>query len=153
MIAAAAIAINSAQFASTTRPANFKDLSGRRFGRWTAKSYAGNSKWRCVCDCGNVSLVERKALTDERSRGCRDCAVPKKDDLTGDRYGHWTVMKRVSPARWSCQCDCGAIGKISTASLLTEDTIPGCAVCKGSPVRKRRSMPDRHYKCDFDAHS
>ena len=33
----------------------FKDITGQKFGRLTAIKYLGKSKWRCKCDCGNLT--------------------------------------------------------------------------------------------------
>lgn len=60
------------------RPHNFRDLTGRRFGKLVALAPAGhrgrnkNSLWRCRCDCGRekittVSLLQRGGT---QSCGC-----------------------------------------------------------------------------------
>lgn len=50
-----------------------EDLSGRRFGRLTVKEYMGaasNYKWRCLCDCGRMTLVQSANLTSGNVRSC-----------------------------------------------------------------------------------
>lgn len=42
-----------------------KDLTGSRYGRLSVVSWAGNSRWNCLCDCGN----ETKVLTANLNRG------------------------------------------------------------------------------------
>ena len=56
---------------------NFIDLTGQRFGRLTvikrvANPYEKGAKWRCQCDCGNVTCVRSQSLRhgDTRSCGC-----------------------------------------------------------------------------------
>jgi hypothetical protein len=67
----------------TALPVNFhrrsprlEDLSGRRFGQLTAKTYLGNRRWLCVCDCGRETAVTNYALKDgtTKSCGCRHYA-------------------------------------------------------------------------------
>lgn len=51
------------------------DLAGKRFGRLLAvapdeRSVAGFTRWRCLCDCGNTTVVHTAALNDEHTRSC-----------------------------------------------------------------------------------
>lgn len=54
----------------------FKDLTGKRFGRWlvlkeTRNPRPGPSKWHCRCDCGKEKMeVGYTALTGGRSLSC-----------------------------------------------------------------------------------
>jgi 5-methylcytosine-specific restriction endonuclease McrA len=62
-----------------------KDLSGKRFGRWLVKAYAGSddrgdAAWMCVCDCGTERVVRGFQLVDGKSQSC-GCAGPEKKTL------------------------------------------------------------------------
>lgn len=50
------------------------DITGRRFGRLVALNYAyrlGEYKyWRCQCDCGQITLVEKGHLTNGLTKSC-----------------------------------------------------------------------------------
>lgn len=52
--------------------------------------------------------------------------MSKFKDLTGQRFGKLTVLKREEPydypIKWMCQCDCGNIKSIKGASLTQERT-------------------------------
>lgn len=51
----------------------FRDLTGQKFGRWTAMEFipGGNhSKWKVRCDCGNEKQVLSDNLTKGKSRSC-----------------------------------------------------------------------------------
>lgn len=57
--------------------AKLKDLKGKRFGRLIAIERISQSsdkriKWKCLCDCGQETIVRQDALTsgDTRSCGC-----------------------------------------------------------------------------------
>lgn len=50
--------------------------------------------------------------------------MSKPIDLTGQRFGHWTVLSRAENdrrgnTRWLCQCDCGRQGVVSSPNLKT----------------------------------
>jgi hypothetical protein len=45
------------------------DITGQRFGRWTAISYA-DSVWTCRCDCGTERRVVGKTLRNGSSKSC-----------------------------------------------------------------------------------
>lgn len=46
------------------------DRVGQRFGRLTALSYAGRSKYLCHCDCGREITVGTYYLTHGRTKSC-----------------------------------------------------------------------------------
>jgi hypothetical protein len=61
-----------------------KDLTGKKFGRWTAikqdgRSNAGGVLWLCRCDCGNKSTVSAWHLRSGKSKSCgclqRECVA------------------------------------------------------------------------------
>jgi hypothetical protein len=51
------------------------DLSGKKFGRLTVLSHAGqnsrrNSTWLCECECGERKVIVRNSLTSGHSKSC-----------------------------------------------------------------------------------
>jgi len=52
----------------------FRDLSGQKFFRWTALSYAGKIKgslrWNCLCECGRFGIIASTHLTRGNSKSC-----------------------------------------------------------------------------------
>ncbi len=71
----------------------FKNLTGQVFGRLTVVSFAGiqkgNSRWNCLCECGNESAVSLANLTTKkaptRSCGCLHrevCSASAKVQMT-----------------------------------------------------------------------
>lgn len=60
---------------ATTCGCTRRDLSSRRFGRWSVLSPAepgsnGRAQWLCRCDCGNERVVLAQHLTNGRSQSC-----------------------------------------------------------------------------------
>ena len=54
---------------------SFVDITGRQFGRLTALEYVGIDKfqcrlWRCVCSCGNETLVTYSSLITGHTTSC-----------------------------------------------------------------------------------
>ena len=51
------------------------DIIGQRFGKLVVKSYAGvdshgATTFKCLCDCGNTTIVARYSLVDNRTHSC-----------------------------------------------------------------------------------
>ena len=51
-----------------------KDLSGQRFGRLTvicrARGEYPRPYYKCICDCGNTSIVQGSKLTGGKVKSC-----------------------------------------------------------------------------------
>ena len=78
-----------------------EDLTGKRFGRLYVTGFecmgtTGKSYWKCICDCGNKTVVERSALV---CGGTRSCGCGQRDAVTthgmtdSSLYRSWRSMK------------------------------------------------------------
>ncbi len=47
-----------------------QDLTGMKFGMWTAVQYVGSHRWVCQCDCGTQRPVFKYNLTSGSSKSC-----------------------------------------------------------------------------------
>lgn len=69
---------------------NFKDLSGRRFGRLTAIRTDGNRGyghvWICKCDCGSEAEILGTSLRRGVSRSC-GCLQKERNSITHRTHG------------------------------------------------------------------
>ena len=96
-------------------------MAGRRFGRWlvlqfvsTKKLSGGGQKklWLCRCDCGTERVVSGGLLRTGATTSCGCKNTGGRIDLTGLRFGRWTVLHYKETVNkqpyWSCRCDCGA---------------------------------------------
>lgn len=53
---------------------NWIDRTEMRFGNLVAKEYLGNRKWKCLCDCGNETIVSTDKLSmNPNRRGTKSC--------------------------------------------------------------------------------
>lgn len=66
---------------------NTKDITGRRFGRWTVVGYEGKSYWLCRCDCGAERRVFTGALTGHASVS-RSCGCARGEAVSAARTTH-----------------------------------------------------------------
>lgn len=121
-----------------------KDISGMTFGLLTVLDRAENNKhnqWmcRCLCACGNITNVDKSALTAGRRKSC-GCMF----DLTGKTFGQLTVLMQVengtgNRVQYLVRCTCGKEKK-SLALVLTSGNAVSCG-CKrvGKPLSHGRS--------------
>lgn len=74
--------------------AQFVDLAGRQFGRWTVlrrsemKPRKGNyTLWDCRCECGRVGAISRASLARGQSKSC-GCLNREltRQRMTGNSY-------------------------------------------------------------------
>ncbi len=143
--------------------AKAKDLTGQRFGRLTvlrlnpapyrAPSGKPTRRWDCRCDCGQEVTILANSLTSGHARSCgclqREAAERNMEDLTGRRFGRWTVIRRVdleSPTAngvrhgWLCQCDCGT-KRIVLSRSLNNGVSKSCG-CDTAEKANRRIQED-----------
>lgn len=52
------------------KPAIVHDLTGQRFGNWTAMLYAGWGYWECRCDCGRYRSISGFYLRKGSFKSC-----------------------------------------------------------------------------------
>ena len=108
------------------------DLTGKRFGKWLVLGGHSKGKWLCRCDCGAEVMISGSNLRRGGTNGCMTCRGKRHTlDLTGHRYGRWTVISR-GPRRqnsfWNCRCDCGTEKQVELGNLRS-GTSGGCSKC------------------------
>jgi len=87
------------------------DLTNHRYGRWLVISEADRAKpnsrggrqrtWRCICDCGKITVVHQGSLRNGRSKSC-GCYQRELAYLVGVSHGRcgsrvykaWDAMKQ-----------------------------------------------------------
>lgn len=71
------------------------DLSGNRYGRLVALRYAytnnqGNAMWECLCDCGNIAIVNSQKLKVGKTKSCgcynRDLTIQRNINNADGKY-------------------------------------------------------------------
>ena len=139
------------------------DIKGQKFGRLTVLERAenastGQAQQLCECECGNKIVVKGQQL---RSGHTQSCGCLRKDktkeyflksyDLTGQKFGHLTVLKRTEKRDnnrviYLCQCDCGNKVEIRGDRLTRGEIVScGCVNSKGeeriSKILRENNIP------------
>jgi len=102
------------------------DLTGKKFGRWTVIERVEHdkkeqTKWKCICECGNEKIIYGTSLKQGTSLSCR-CLQKELIDLTNQKFGKLTVIKFLGDdeygnKQWLCKCDCGVEKSILSGSF------------------------------------
>jgi hypothetical protein len=136
------------------------NLEGMKFNRLTVIGPAGTDGrqdrlWEWKCDCGGTTFATTSDLRHGHKKSC-GCLkrVSHAKDITGQRFGMLTVMKRAGTnkyrkALWKCKCDCGRTTVVSSVDLVTGNT-KSCG-CLGKNYAKRNLMKGGYWygKKDF----
>lgn len=123
------------------------DLTGQRFGRLIVLGWEivdGHGRWKCKCDCGNITFVRTGHLNNEHTKSCgcymRDrTSEANSIDLSGKVFGKLLALHRTSghltPAgqnlsEYMCRCSCGNEIAVLSMNLVSGNTQScGCDGC------------------------
>lgn len=132
------------------------NLTGSKYGKLTVIKRAPkepnekNSKWLCVCDCGNILTVPACNLKSGNTTSC-GCAKSellrraRAINLIGEQFGQLTVLKKSEQRSgtnpmWDCECTCGKCTTVIQENLLNGHTTScGCASSRGAIGDKTRT--------------
>lgn len=125
------------------------DLTGQRFGRLVVIKHEGSNAqrqavWLCKCDCGKHIVVDGHSLRRGNTSSCGYCGTGHKlIDLTGQRFGKLTVIKREENSQrqvtWLCRCDCGKYKTVRGDSLRKGETRScGCSTSEVISISKTK---------------
>ena len=131
------------------------DYTGRKFGELTVIELAEDEpgkpkKWKCLCSCGNIAIVQSNNLKTEKTKSC-GCLKIKPTSLDGQKFGRLTVIKRgenYSDGTTSqiCLCDCGKQIRVRSRALLTGNTKScGCLLSDSSRERASNQRWNNEY--------
>lgn len=91
-----------------------RDLRGQKFGKLTPVEWLRGGYWRCICDCGNETIVDTRNLMSGHtcSCGCGNHDSKNVTDMTGYEDEKLIVLERSENmgecAAWLCICKhCG----------------------------------------------
>lgn len=127
------------------------DLTGQKINALTVleasdlRSASGGIKWKCQCDCGNITYVEASRLRSKKAKSC-GCLSKKAleigrglffQDLSNQTFGKLTVIERAEDkifennrkaVQWKCSCDCGNEVTVLASNLKNGNT-QSCGLC------------------------
>lgn len=151
-------------------PANFKDLTGLKFGRLTILSHVPNgaskTKWYCCCECGTHRTVIGSDLKSGKTKSCgclsSDNTIKSNvargghtKDLTGLVVGYLTVESQAEKLNgvyaWNCQCRCGNRVVVRAFSLIGKKTSKSCG-CRIVEAATTHGLSTGADKFIYDVH-
>lgn len=105
------------------------DIIGDKYGKLTVIKRIERSRFECLCECGDTTVVDIRNLRsgEVKSCGCL-CRTNSKNeispkDLTGMRFGKLIVKNKDEKSnKLICQCDCGRTIATKRSYLLNGDT-------------------------------
>lgn len=114
----------------------YKHLEGNKYGKLTVikEGISKRSKqgWECLCDCGNIVVLETSSLVKGNNKSCGKCVRKTYPDLTGTTIKQWTLLKRFNTktgyVKYICQCVCENKKEIFLSNLM-KDTLTGHCGC------------------------
>ena len=139
-----------------------EDLTGQLFTRWFVESYnpekskeMGKAYWNVICTKdGNKGCVSANNLKSGQSKSCgclrkeklSERQKRKREDLTGKRFGRYTVIKynpekskEMGISYWDCICDCGT-EKCVSANHLKKGNTRSCG-CLFKEIMQGKTHP------------
>jgi hypothetical protein len=122
------------------------DLTGRRIGRVVILARDTSKPlcmfWAAMCDCGNHFSCYSASLKRGDRFECKKCMFERRrvTDLTGRKYGRWTVIGIGVNDRGKtichCLCDCGNKGDIEHNHLRAPRKTKSCG-CWGRKIKSK----------------
>lgn len=101
------------------------DLADQSFGLWLVFKlfkYLGNGRWLCHCDCGVEKEVAGNSLRTGDTKSCGCARNSPLDDIIGQSFGLWLVLKYLGKSRWLCRCDCGTKKEVAGRHLKNDSS-------------------------------
>jgi len=96
------------------------NLRRKRFGKWYVLSYAGNSMWKCRCECGAIRYISGVVLRKGLSTQCKACKIESdKNKHVGKKIGYWKILSYESPGKYRCECTrCNTTYSVYVGNIL-----------------------------------
>lgn len=105
------------------------DLTGKKFNKLLVLERAENIgkkvAWKCLCDCGNETIVEGYSLKTGKTKSC---GCLRGNDLIGQKFNRLTVIEKTTQRTkdrniiWKCLCDCGKECFVDSSALISNNT-------------------------------
>lgn len=103
--------------------------AGTKLGRLTvlrdAENKTGKSASWCRCECGVEKLVKNRLLINGQATSCgclraeraSQANNKRREDLTGKKFGRWTIVAMLKGQKAKAICECGTESEAWTPNL------------------------------------
>lgn len=128
-----------------------EDIVGSKYNKLEVVEYLGRDEghhsYRCICDCGRETVVERNHIITghTKSCGCIKKEVIDGEEIVGQRFGTLTVVEYLgiyAPSDGTkplsmhkCICDCGNIVNVRRSALISGHT-RSCGNCNAPHIEQ-----------------
>lgn len=111
----------------------YGDLTGMTFGEWKVIEKTGY-RWKCQCSCGKIGYISSTDLMQGKTKSCGH-GYNQFTDITGRKFGYWTVLNYAGNQMYICECKCKTQKKIKKADLLKGAT-KSCGCAKAEQIKE-----------------
>ena len=128
----------------------YPSLIGQKFHKLTVQKEAiskrGAKAWECLCECGNLVILETASILQGNNLSCGNCIRKKYSDLSGTTIKYWKILNRTTDtkaAKYLCECVCGKQKEIERAVLMRKTFIGHCGCidkARRTEEQKQRNM-------------
>lgn len=121
------------------------DLTGKKYGRLSVISYAGNSKWKCLCECGNTTDVRVQHLISNGTKSCGCHIHDQRPQIQTTKPFEWILKELIRRANKK-----GYEVKITYEEMLSYTKIKCCHYC-GDEIKwyeRKRGCKSARYNLD-----
>ena len=119
---------------------NFKDLTGKVYGKWTVISYSHNSGtkkkqpfWNCICECGLNKIVGSNSLRNG-STSCGSCGSKAGPKTSHSIQVEENLIFKNVRARYKCDATRRGLCFELTFEQFISYTKANCFYCETPPV-------------------
>ena len=132
----------------------------------SSKKMSWQTKWKCICECGNEKDVAESSLVRglSKSCGCLNDELKRNrfKDLSGQKIGRWTVLlkcsnqmqKKTGNILWLCRCECGTERIVASNNLSNGKTKScGCYADEIKRLRIKHGLTRRGFKKTLEYNS
>lgn len=98
------------------------NLEGKIFSEWTVLKELGGGKVLAKCSCGKEKELYKKTLLEGKTKSC-GCKKSEflhnnqTENLDGQKFGEWTVIKDTKRHYVLCRCSCGTEREVLKQAL------------------------------------
>lgn len=131
-----------------------KDLTGKKFGMLTPIEWIRGGRWRCICDCGNETIVDTRNILSGHttSCGCKRYETKNVIEMTGYEDENIKVISRDNNigeiAAWRCICKHCGREFVTKGSNIRFEYTQSCG-CQRSRNEKNIIKLLNEYDIDF----
>lgn len=121
-----------------------ENIAGQKFGKLTAIEQDHGNYWRFKCDCGQEKVIDKSNVIRGRTKSC---GCIQRKDITGQKFGKLTAIKRDHGKYWLFKCDCGN-EKVIEKSTVVIGSVQSCGCIRSPSIAGQKFGKLTAIRCD-----